>query len=347
MPDNTSKLNTPGTPPGRAPSAPITGASAPGTVGAGTQGQSTNVGQQIKAGLLTPVEAVRQFNQGLGQGRKFTVPSIESRTDSYGRACADREMFERNRQPFLFPGFTPEGDFYLSQGLTLIGACSGHSKSTTASSILAGFIKYKPDTLALVISNEESTDAIIHRTACVLLEKSYMKFHAGNMQAREAKEVRETAHEVLKRVVVVNDPAWDTTCIENVQTILDSATEQANLVLIDYFQTINHSRDFPDQERFQVLKRFGSFIRDYGRRSSVPVAVLCQLSPSSSAPEFQSRVQNDKTIYNDAFNVVEITPDFETKLTTFTIHKQRFGVSQGVKVILRFEQGRYLPEVGL
>ena len=254
-------------------------------------------------------------------------------------------MFERNKQPFIFPGFTPEGDFYLSQGLTLIGARSGHSKSTTASNILAGFLRYKPDTVALVISNEESTDAIIHRTACVLLEKSYMAFHCGSMLAKNAQEVRATAREILKRIVVVNDPAWDTTCVENVQGILESATETANLVLIDYYQTINHSRDFPEQETFQVLKRFGAFIRDYGRRSTVPVAMLCQLSPPSSAPEFQARVQNDKTIYNDAFSAVEIEPDFETKLTTFTIHKQRFGVSQGTKVILRFENGRYVPEV--
>jgi hypothetical protein len=74
-----------------------------------------------------------------------------------------------------------------------------------------------------------------------------------------------------------------------------------------------------------------------------------QLSPKSEGAEFQSRVQNDKTIYNDAFNVVEIAPNQETKLTDFIIWKQRFGASQGVKVSLAFNQGRYeqVGEVGL
>lgn len=277
-------------------------------------------------------------------GRKFKLPSIEEREGCYDQSCKEREMFEVNKQPFMYPGFTAEGDFWLSQGLTLVGARSGHSKSTTAAHILAGFIRYRSDTTALVISNEELTDAIIHRTACVLLGKSYMRFHNKDMGRAEAQEIKEVSRQILKRLVVVNDPAWDTTCLEDVQTILDSAPLiGVNLVLLDYYQTITHCKANDELESFAVLKKFGRYIREYGMRCPVPVVVMCQLKPSGgSSIEFQDRVQNDKTIYNDAFNAVEIKPDFETRITEFIIHKQRFGVSQGAKVSLQFDRGRYI-----
>ena len=307
------------------------------------------VARAVKSGAITPEAAVKMHEAEWAkkQGRQFTLPSMEARVGDYKRACKERELFQSRKQPFMFEGFTKAGDFYLSQGLTLVGARSGHSKSTTASNILAGFLTYRPDTIAIVLSNEENTDAIIHRTACVLLKKAYMAYHAGALDSKSIQDIRATALWILNRVVVVNDPVWDTTCLENVQGILESAATNGDMVLIDYYQTINHSRDYPELEPFQVLKKFGSYMREYGRRSKVPVVVFCQLNPKSAAGEFQARIQNDKTIYNDAFNAVEIEPDFETCLTTFTVHKQRFGTSQGTKVVLKYESGRYEQEQSL
>lgn len=310
------------------------------------------IAQAIKSGALTPEDAVKLAEQEWAnkQGRKFVIPSPESRELSYDRSCAERARFDQAKIPFMFPNFTPEDDFYMSQGLTLVGACSGKGKSTAAANLLAGFISHRPDGTALVISNEEATDAIIHRTACVLMKKPYMRFHTGSMFRREQEEVREFARTLLSRIIVVNDPQWNTACLEDVKTILEgSAAQSVSLVIIDYHQTVNQSRDFPDMEAYKVLKQFGVFMREYGKRAPVPVVDFVQLSPKSEGSDFQVRVQNDKTIYNDAFNVVEIAPNHETKLTDFIIHKQRFGASQGVKVSLAFNAGRYeqTGEVGL
>jgi hypothetical protein len=310
----------------------------------------SGIANAIKSGELSPEDAIKlaEADWASKQGRKFTLPSAESREVAYEKSCAERAMFNRTKIPFIFPNFTPEDDFYLSQGLTLVGAMSGKGKSTAAANLLAGFINHVPEGTALVISNEEATDAIIHRTACVLLKKPYMKFHTGAMFRHEQKEVRELARTLLSRLIVVNDSQWNTACLEDVQTILEgSAAQGVSLILIDYLQTVNQSRDFPDMEAFKVLKKFGVFIREYGRRAPVPVVVFAQLNPKSESSEFQARVQNDKTIFNDAFNVVEIAPNQETKLTDFTIHKQRFGASQGVKVSLSFNSGRYEQVGGL
>jgi hypothetical protein len=312
----------------------------------------SGIAQQIKSGVITPEDALKaaEAEWAAKQGRKFVIPSPESRELAYDRSCAERAMFDQAKIPFMFPNFTPEDDFYMSQGLTLVGACSGKGKSTAAANLLAGFITYKPEGTALVISNEEATDAIIHRTACVLLKKPYMRFHTGSMFRREQEEVREFARGLLSRIIVVNDPQWNTACLEDVKSILEgSASQNVSLVIIDYHQTVNQSREYPDMEAYKVLKQFGVFMREYGKRAPVPVVDFVQLSPKSDSAEFQSRVQNDKTIYNDAFNVIEIAPNQETKLTDFIIHKQRFGASQGVKVSLAFNNGRYeqTGEVGL
>lgn len=317
-----------------------------------TQPKSLSVSAQIKSGAISPEQAVLLANEELAKkhGRSFTLPTQESRQLAYSRSCEEREMFDRAKIPFIFPNFTPEDDFYLSQGLTLVGAMSGRGKSTAAANLLAGFINHRPDGTALVISNEEATDSIVHRTACVLLKKPYMRFHSGSMFKREQDEVRECARSLLSRLIIVNDPQWNTACLEDVKTILEgSAAQGVALVIIDYHQTVNQSRDFPDMEAYKVLKQFGVFMREYGRRAPVPVVDFVQLSPKSDSAEFQSRVQNDKTIYNDAFNVIEIAPNLETKLTDFIIHKQRFGASQGVKVALTFNAGRYeqIGDIGL
>lgn len=320
--------------------------------GTTTPERFSSISAQIKSGAITPEDAVRAANEEFAkkQGRKFVLPSAESRELAYERSCAEREMFDRAKIPFIFPNFTPEDDLYLSQGLTLVGAMSGKGKSTAAANILAGFINYRDTGTALVISNEEATDAILHRTACVLLKKPYMKFHTGAMFKREQEEVREFARTLLSRLIVVNDPQWNTACLEDVQTILEgSAAQSVSLVILDYHQTVNQSRDYPDMEAYKVLKQFGVFMREYGKRAPVPVVDFVQLNPKSEGSEFQSRVQNDKTIYNDAFNVIEIAPNQETKLTDFIVHKQRFGASQGVKVSLAFNSGRYeqIGNVGL
>jgi DnaB-like helicase C terminal domain len=305
---------------------------------------ANGVSQRIKNGQSTPEEELARAEAEMAKP-KFAIPPVEARQFNYDRACQDRALSEANKQPFIYPGFSESGDFYLSRGMTLVGACSGGSKSTTAANILAGFITYDPNSLAVVISNEESTDAILHRTACVLLRKPYMAFHKGELSPKDTQAIRDCAFSLIRRIVVVSAQGWDTTCLEDVTDILESCIPQAvSMVLIDYYQTICHSRDKPDLEHFAVLKEFGKFIREYGRNAPIPVVVFCQLSPKSHAPEFQSRVQYDKTIYNDAFNVVEIEPDFATRITKFTICKQRFGVSQGTAVELLFESGRYVPK---
>lgn len=292
--------------------------------------------------VLSEEELMRAFAPSKKRAYPFPEKG-EIRKNEYIKADAERDLYETAKQPFIRPDFTL--DFWLSQGLTLVGAKSGHSKSTTSSNIIAGFLKHKPDTQVLVISNEETTDAILNRVACIQLRKNYMEYFHKSMREEERQKVKERAVALTDRVVMASAAGWEMDTLEDVQAVLESCNgTNIQLVVLDYYQNVNKSRDNPAWESFQVLKRFGSFLKDYGRKSSVPVVVFVQLREEGA--DFKDRIENDKTILNHAWNAVEIKPNFETKITTFKIHKQRFGHSQFNEVAMKYVHGRYEMEGG-
>lgn len=264
----------------------------------------------------------------------------EQRKESYEKSRAMRDKVKSLRVPFISSQFYP--GFWLCQGLILVGAMSGRSKSTTAANIIYGFLNEFPDKRVIVISNEENTDAIFDRVSCLRLNISFGDYFKGRVSPRAQEDVRQESLALTANIEVVDDPSWNTSCIEDVKAVLNHASKNVDLVIIDYFQSITTSRNEPNAEPWQVCKSFGHYIKDYGRQNGVPVVALCQLNPGAEGHQFQERVQNDKTIFNHAFTVIEIEPDFETNLTTFTIHKDRFLQSTGVEVVVAYDRGKYV-----
>jgi len=113
------------------------------------------------------------------------------------------------------------------------------------------------------------------------------------------------------------------------------------LLLLDYWQVITQSRNHPQLESFHISKMLGTYLKDYGKRNSVPVVAFVQLSNGSEGSDFGSRIQNDKTLVNHSFLAIELEPDFETLTTKFKIHKDRFSGHTGKEVVATFCGGRY------
>lgn len=316
--------------------------------------------EQLKKYLtMEPQQAVAEFNKdehigkppkvksgALVTGRTYVTPTVEARISRYEQEYANRMDALSKSVFFIHPNFCE--DFLLTRGLILVGAMSGKSKSTTSANLLHGFVEYSnPNRVAKVISNEESSESVLNRIACIKLKQNFNRFQRGQLKDKESEQVVKTAKAIIPRVEIVDDDNYDMTCIEDVQAVLNQAAEDPNtgLVVIDYLQTIAHSREQKSMESFKVSKLMGLYLKDYGKRIGVPVVVFCQLNPSGrDSTVFQSRVQNDKTIYNHAFSVIEIVPDMETKITKFTIHKDRFGNKQGQEVRMRYVDGRYVLE---
>jgi hypothetical protein len=301
---------------------------------------------QVRDGTLAPDEAVKQFERVTPTqhktGRIYTQKGVDERREQYLQARRVRAQIKESRTPFISPSFLP--NFWLSQGLIVVGAESGKAKSTTCSNVLHGFLSTSDHKTAIVISNEEATDAVYERTACIALQKDYTQFFQGKLSAREEKEITDFVLKyIIPRVEVIDDGTFDMSYLEDVQSVLDTAAiARVGLVLIDYLQIITQSRNKPDLESFQISKMLGLYLKEYGKTNGVPVVCFVQLNPESSGPTMAVRIQNDKTFFNHGFACIEIKPDFETLTTEFIVHKDRFFGHSGKKIVCDFKGGRYV-----
>lgn len=314
------------------------------------KGLQQSLVQDIREGKTTPQEAVAKFETltptQIRTGRIYEQKGKEARLEQYRAARGIRRTIRANRVPFISKSFLP--GLWLSQGLIVVGAKSGRAKSTTASNVLAGFLQGVPDRTAIVISNEEATDAVYERTACCLLEINFMEFSKGQLSPKDERRIEECVSDlIIPRVEVVEDGKFNMSYIDDVQSVLETAaTDKVGLVIVDYLQCITQSRIEPALEAFQVSKKLGFYFKDYGKKHGIPVVCFVQLNDGASGADFAGRVQNDKTIFNHAFLAVEIEPDFETKTAKFRVHKDRFFGHTGKEVVMDFKGGRYEVQGG-
>jgi predicted ATP-dependent serine protease len=301
------------------------------------------VQEQLLAGKVVEFEAdpVRIKSGAARNTRVYRPKDRTARIERYKKDQELRKATQKLRVPFVNPQLSD--GFYMSQGLVLIGGVSGRGKSTVAANLIAGFLDVSKKNV-VVITNEETTEAVYNRTACVLLKYSFFDYQSGRMSKDRAQEVEDMAKELASRVDVIDDDAWDMTCLEDVQAVLEHAAgSDIGLVVVDYLQTIAFSRETPTAETYRVSKQLGLYLKDYGRKVGIPIAVFAQLKTmkENSDEEFKDRVENDKTIYNHAFQAIEIVPDFDASTSKFIIHKDRFGYKQGRTLHAKFNDGRF------
>jgi hypothetical protein len=300
---------------------------------------------KLREGELTPKQAVAKLEAitpgQMRTGRVYEQKDRDARIDQYRNSKSIRKEIRRNRIPFISRNFLP--GLFLSQGLIVVGAKAGRAKSTTASNVLAGFLQTVPEKSAIVVSNEEATDAVYERTACVLLQIPYTQFFNGDLSPKEERTVEECVQDlIIPRVVVVEDGSYDMSYLDDVQAVLETAAiERTGLVIIDYLQCITQSRSRPELESFQISKILGFYLKEYGKKNGVPVVCFAQLRDTDGV-DMKERVENDKTIVNHAFLAIELIPDFETLTTKFKVHKDRFSGHTGKEVICDFKGGRYV-----
>lgn len=299
----------------------------------------------LREGAITPQEAVDSFEKlpltAQKGGRVYEQKTADERRKQYLHARSVRSKIRESRIPFISGAFLPH--FWLAQGLVVVGGESGRAKSTTCSNVLAGFLRENDSKSAIVISNEEATDAVYERTGCILLGVDYTAFFQGRLSKREEQAIQDCViNHILPRVEVIEDGKFDMGYLEDVQAVLDTAAiQRVGLVLIDYLQCITQSRKDPQLASFEISKKLGFYLKEYGKQNGVPVVCFAQLNASDSAPTMAARIQNDKTFFNHGFACIEVIPNFETQETTFKIHKDRFFGHTGKEVVCKFKGGRY------
>lgn len=271
----------------------------------------------------------------MGAALKYSGLTAEQRLKQYQE---DRKLIKAaQRTQISFLG----SNLRVRMGVTVLGGCTGRGKSTTNANVLAHFISTYPDRQALVITNEEVSADVLDRVSCILLNLNFYHYRDGLLSVEEEHQVADKSVQLMERIEVVCTTAADMTCLDDVVQVLTYARAQSNvkLILFDYLQTVTWSRRYAQEGRYQISKRLGLFLKEYGRTVNVPVLIFAQLQPGEET-DFASRIQGDRTFVNHAVMAVEIAPNFEEKTTEFRVHKDRFSGRQGTSLTFKWEDGK-------
>ena len=280
---------------------------------------------------------------------EVTLPYNRMTIDERSRALAESQAIQDEAiltsTTFISPEF--DGHYRLMMGMTLVAACSGHGKSTSAAHLVHQFITDHPDREVLYVSNEEPAATVLNRIACIDIGLSFRDWRNNKMSQEAVARMKARATELVNQIEVVEKKTHDMTVLEDVQAVLQRASEipsSVGLIVIDYLQTVHQSRLRPGMPEWEVSKKLGHFLKEYCKKITIPVVVFAQLKPRSESPDVSSRFCNDKTMYHHAVAVVEVKPDFDAFRTEFILHKLRFGSQQGKSVYLKMNTfGQIVP----
>lgn len=294
--------------------------------------------------VVVDTVAVRRAARVLESGmRVFRPTSKEERLLKYQEDAAIAEMARRNRVPL----FHEDTGVFLQPGFVLMGAISGRGKSNVAANLVAGYLRCGRTEPVLVVTNEEPSDSFYNRTACVLRGENFYALKNGRMPESARRKVRQTVEDVIEQVSVVFEGEWDTNSYEDVVSILDHGVASGvGLIVLDYWQNVNSSRNEPNTESFKISKMLGAKCKELGKRATMPLVALVQLNTSTES-HFKERIENDKSLFNHSTQAIEIIADFENSESTFKVHKDRYGGTQVQEILMKYENGIYTFQGGL
>lgn len=272
-------------------------------------------------------------------GNKESLREMIKRVAAYNKMLSERITLVNESLTATIP--------FTRENLYLFCAYTGSGKSTVAANI--SYPLWKQMKKVLVISNEESSQDVIMRIACLERGSSFNDYKKGLMAKEEQMELFKLFPSISDyvKVVDVNYKDGITTKLEGVKNALNAVkTSQYSCVLIDYYQLIQYSVEDKSRTRYDVLNDLRIWMGQYIKSSNIPIVLFVQLhsvGKKGGVKELDARIKECPAVVEPATVIVEVVPDFETKTSSFLIHKDRFG-AQGKKIVCPFEKGRFLKQ---
>lgn len=236
-------------------------------------------------------------------------------------------------------GFTLDGDhLFLLSDFTVV------HNTTIASNVSHPL--WQQGKKSLILSNEEPKHDILFRIGCLELGPDYNfnDWKKGRMPVEKQLEVTKLFPDITKcvKIIDVNYKNGFTTKLEGIKNALEQVkSTDYSCVMIDYFQLIQYSIEYPHKKRYDVLTDLWIWMRQYIKQSSIPIVLFAQLhSIGKRGQDMDSRIKECPAVYEAATVVLEVIPNFETRTSDFIIHKDRFGF-QGKKMTCMFKSGKY------
>jgi hypothetical protein len=266
----------------------------------------------------------------------FGSGSITKANDEYVFAI-------QNRLPFINRSLS---EFICLGGKTvyLIGGCTGQGKSTTVGNIITPVLDAGKK--VLVLTNEEAREDVYNRVACQRLGKSFRLFKKGELRVEENTLISEESEALQSMLTVVstefkNNPDFVTTP-QGVATVFEKFAPAHDLVILDYYQNINHSVASSGDSRpdpWVHQEKFAYWLNSYKNKFGKPIIIFTQLKrpTKNEAYAFEERVMGRKYIATVSLMHLEVRPDVSAYTTTFICHKDRFWGMAGQQVTMGFD----------
>lgn len=250
---------------------------------------------------------------------------------------ANRDYIEaiQNRLPFVNHQLS---DFICLGGKTLYLVCggTGQGKSTTVGAIIGPVIDKGKK--VLVITNEEAREDVYNRVACARLGKSFQLFKKGLLHPMENDTISQEAESLQSILTVIdtnfkNNPDFVTTP-QGIAKVMETFAFDHDLVVLDYYQNINHSvastGDLRPEPHHHQLK-FCHWVNAFKNRYKKPIVVVSQIRKpnKSDSTTFEERLMGSKYIGTVSLIHIELRPDFQNYTTDFICHKDRFWGKTG------------------
>lgn len=286
---------------------------------------------------------------------KVDVTSTNDRfTEKMDKEHDQMRQSLKNRLPFVNKELSETVPFSYPN-LVLIGAMSGHGKSTFLANIVYPMLMAKKR--AFVITNEEMSVNVYNRVACLNKGYNINRFQSfTDEQHEEIKKLRRILYE-SKRLQVVDSDFPDmkdaTITLEGLRFILDKLIEEQikngdvatyDVVLLDYIQKIDTSKENPKLAGWEVQKKVADMLDIFYKRYHAPVVIFSQLKPEDSeGQDIEYRIKGGKSIYVSSTYAMELKPFKDQRMTEFRIHKHRFSDRTNSTLQLGHENGRYIP----
>ena len=297
-------------------------------------------GQLKKAGVATKKEVNISFDDINTFGGKESLRKMFNNISNYNKMLSERLTLINDSLTAAIP--------FTRENLYLFCAYTGSGKSTVAANI--SYPLWKQRKKVLVISNEETDTDVIFRIACLEKGYNFNDYKKGYMPKEQIFECMKLFEDITQFVTVCDVVYQDgiTTKIEGVKKLMDNVKGHGySCVLIDYYQLIKDSINDPQRTRYDVLNDLRIWLGQYIKSCEIPVALFVQLYSQGKRPskDIDMRIKECSAIIEPASVIIEIIPNFEEATSDFVIHKDRFGIAQGHKIVCPFEKGRYLKQL--
>lgn len=309
--------------------------------------QNANINNQFIAPSRATINAVGQSNPQ--QSVRYIENDFDGTVQNLFKDIHKRRKAKEKNYPFICSTF--DNLYDLAMGFILMVGKSGQGKSTVLANILAHLVATNSiKKRVLVISNEESTEDVYSRIACIVEGVDWVKYRADTISEADWDRVMAKMMEIAKYITVqsITSDTMNYQYMEDFIATMGQAEEIQNesnafeMILFDYWQTVNQSRDNQSMSSVEVSKQLGFYMKEFAARVPVPLIAFSQLKGDDKM-DIKDRIENDKTLYNHAQDCIEIQPNFDTQKTTFRFHKNRWGHLQGKYITVPFKDGRFTP----